>query len=109
MFEKLQIFSHLLRKSLMENFIYVQWYECLQTTIFLKHWYISEKLTMFFSEAVNECDNLIVMGDFKIDIRKTDCSRYHNIEEFVISLISRTRLNLKYAIPIITNQHLIYF
>ena len=91
----------------MENFIYVQWYECLQTTIFLKHWYISEKLTMFFSKAVNECDNLIVMGDFKIDIRKTDCSRYHNIEEFVISL--RTRLNLKYAIPIITNQHLIYF
>ena len=39
------------------------------------------KLTISLSTAVNKFDNLIIMGDFNIDITKEDCSRFHKLEE----------------------------
>ena len=39
------------------------------------------ELTVSLSKAVNKFDNLIVMGDFIIDITKEDCSGFDRLEE----------------------------
>ena len=41
-----------------------------------------EELTNSLSKAVNEYDNLIVMGDFNVDLNKTDCIVFGKLEEF---------------------------
>ena len=40
-----------------------------------------EELTNSLSKAVNKYDNLIVMGDFNIDLNKTDCVGFGKLEE----------------------------
>ena len=39
------------------------------------------ELTISLSKAVNKFDNLIIMGDFNIDITKEDCSGFDKLEE----------------------------
>ena len=39
------------------------------------------ELTISLSKAVNKFDNLIIMGDFNIDITKEDCSGFGKLEE----------------------------
>ena len=39
------------------------------------------ELTISLSKAVNKFDNLIIMGDFNIDITKEDCSGFDKMEE----------------------------
>ena len=39
-----------------------------------------EKLTNSLSKAVNKCDNLIVMGDFNVDLNKTDSIGFGKLE-----------------------------
>ena len=39
------------------------------------------KLNISLSKAVNKFDNLIIMGDFNIDITKEDCSGFDKLEE----------------------------
>ena len=46
------------------------------------------ELTISLSKAVNKFDNLIIMGDFNIDITKEDCSGFDKLEEL------RDRFNL---------------
>ena len=41
-----------------------------------------EELTNSLSKAVNKYDNLIVMGDFNIDLNKTDCIGFGKLEDF---------------------------
>ena len=41
-----------------------------------------EELTNSLSKAVNKYDNLIVMGDFNIDLNKTDCIGFGNLKCF---------------------------
>ena len=41
-----------------------------------------EELTNSLSKAVNTYGNLIVMGDFNIDLNKTDCIGFGKVEEF---------------------------
>ena len=41
-----------------------------------------EQLTNSMSKAVNRYENLIVMGDFNIDLNKTDCIGFGKLEEF---------------------------
>ena len=40
-----------------------------------------DELTIYLSKAINEFCNLIVMGDFNIDITKEDCSGFDKLEE----------------------------
>ena len=39
------------------------------------------ELTVSLSKAVNKFDNLIIMGDFNVDITKEDCSIFDRLEE----------------------------
>ena len=43
---------------------------------------IFEELTNFLSKAVNKYENLIVMGDFNINLNETDCIGFGNLEKF---------------------------
>ena len=45
-----------------------------------------EELTNSLSKAVNKYDNLIVMGDFNVDLNKTDCIGFGKLEEFCDNL-----------------------
>ena len=40
-----------------------------------------DELTISLSKAVNKFDNLIVMGDFNIDVTKENCSGFDKLEE----------------------------
>ena len=50
-------------------------HECVQTTIFF------DELTISLSIAVNKFDNLIIIGNFDIDISKERSSGFDNLEE----------------------------
>ena len=69
---------------------------CTQITISKKRWFCMSvyrpptssnidtffaELTISLSKAVNKFDNLIIMGDFNIDITKKDCSGFDKLEE----------------------------
>ena len=68
---------------------------CTEITISKKRWKMSvyrpptssnidtffAELTISLSKAVNKFDNLIIMGDFNIDITKKDCSGFDKLEE----------------------------
>ena len=41
-----------------------------------------EQLTGSLSKAINSCDNIILMGDFNIDIKKENSTTYDKLEEF---------------------------
>ena len=41
------------------------------------------ELTISLSKAVNKFDNLIIIGNFNIDITKEDCSGFDKLEEFI--------------------------
>ena len=48
------------------------------------------ELTVSLNEAVNKFDNLIVMGDFNIDIKKKIAQDLINWKSYVVRLISQT-------------------
>ena len=69
---------------------------CTEITISKKRWFCMSvyrplsssnidtflaELTISLTKAVNKFDNLIVMGDFNIDITKEDCSGFDKLEE----------------------------
>ena len=69
---------------------------CTEITISKKRWFCmsvyrpptSSNIDTFFAEliislskVVNKFDNLIIMGDFNIDITEEDCSRFDKLEE----------------------------
>ena len=56
--------------------------QCLLATHFDQPTYVFEELVNSLSKAVNKCDNLIAMGDFNIDLNKTDCIGFGKLEEF---------------------------
>ena len=53
---------------------------------------IFAELTVSLSKVVNKFDNLIVMGDFDIDITKEDCSGFDWLEELCDMLFNLTNL-----------------
>ena len=78
---------------------------CTEIPISKKRWFCmsvykppsSSNMDTFFAEsttslskAVNKFDNLIIMGDFNIDIAKEDCSGFDQLEELRVRLISQT-------------------
>ena len=68
-----------------------------------------EELTNSLSKAVNEYDNLIVMGDFNVDLNKTDCIVFGKLEEFCDNFNLTVLLKEIDAWPKIINQRLIFF
>ena len=56
------------------------------------------KLTISLSKAVNKFDNLIIMGDFNIDITKEDCSGLDKLEELrdTFNLTNLIKSNIRY-------------
>ena len=69
---------------------------CTEITISKKRWFCMSvyrpptssnidtffaELTISLSKAVNKFDNLIIMGDFNIDITKEDCSGFDKLEK----------------------------
>ena len=68
-----------------------------------------EELTNSLSKAVNEYDNLIVMGDFNVDLNKTDCIVFGKLEEFCDNFNLTVLLKEIDALPKIINQRLIFF
>ena len=68
-----------------------------------------EELTNSLSKAVNEYDNLIVMGDFNVDLNKTDCIDFGKLEEFCDNFNLTVLLKEIDAWPKIINQRLIFF
>ena len=68
-----------------------------------------EELTNSLSKAVNEYDNLIVMGDFNVDLNKTDCIVFGKLEEFCDNFNLTVLLKEIDALPKIINRRLIFF
>ena len=56
------------------------------------------KLTISLKKAVNKFDNLIIMGEFNIDIKKEDCSRLDKLEELrdTFNLTNLIKSNISY-------------
>ena len=66
-----------------------------------------EELTNSLSKAVNKYDNLIVMGDFNIDLNKTDSIGFGKLEEFCNNFnLTNTCFtkNNKSTIDLLTNK-----
>ena len=68
-----------------------------------------EELKNSLSKAVNEYDNLIVMGDFNVDLNKADCIGFGKLEEFCDNFNLTVLLKEIDALPKIINQRLIFF
>ena len=67
-----------------------------------------EELKNSLSKAVNEYDNLIVMGDFNVDLNKADCIGFGKLEEFCDNF-NLTNIKKIHALPKLINQRLIFF
>ena len=65
-------------------------HECVQTTIFLKHWQFFDELTISLSKTVNKFDSLIIMGEFNRDITKENFSGFDKVKKLVVRLLSQT-------------------